>query len=249
LKTILILGAGTAGTSLANKLAKKLDADAWKIIVVDRDEKHYYQPGFLFVPFGIYQPEGVVKPKKNYISCPVEFILSDVEVIEPEASQVRLVKDKRVIHYDYLVVATGCDIAPEETPGLQDVGWRKNIFDFYTYEGSAALARFLSSWRGGRLAVNVAEMPIKCPVAPLEFIFLADWFFHERGLAEAVPAALSLVRQATRPDLLKLANDAVVALSAPPEPLSLWQLIGVVFGAQLRQGLDRMLNLVKVMAG
>ena len=186
MKTVLILGAGTAGTSLANKLVKKLDSQEWKIIVVDRDKNHYYQPGFLFVPFGMYQPEGVVKPKKNFISRPIEFILSDIEVIEPEASQVKLVKDKQVIHYDYLVVATGCSIAPEETPGLTDAGWRKNIFDFYTYEGSVALARFLSSWKGGRLVVHVAEMPIKCPVAPLEFIFLADWYFHERGMRDKV---------------------------------------------------------------
>ncbi len=186
MKTVLILGAGTAGTSLANKLVKKLDSQKWKIIVVDRDKNHYYQPGFLFVPFGMYQPEGVVKPKKNFISRPIEFILSDIEVIEPEANQVKLVKDQRVIHYDYLVVATGCDIAPEETPGLKDGGWHKNIFDFYTYEGSVALARFLSTWKGGRLVVNIAEMPVKCPVAPLEFIFLADWFFHERGLRDKV---------------------------------------------------------------
>ncbi len=186
MKTVLILGAGTGGTSLANKLVKKLDPQEWKIIVVDRDTNHYYQPGFLFVPFGMYQPDGVVRPKKNFFSRPIEFILSDIEVIEPDASQVKLVKDQRVIHYDYLVVATGCDIAPEETPGLKDGGWHKNIFDFYTYEGSVALAKFLSSWKGGRLVVNIAEMPIKCPVAPLEFIFLADWFFHERGMRDKV---------------------------------------------------------------
>ncbi len=186
MKTLLILGGGTAGTSLANKLAKKLDAREWKIIVVDRDANHYYQPGFLFVPFGMYQPEGVVKPKKRFISRPIEFVLSDIDVIEPEANQVRLVNDKRIIHYDYLVVATGCDIAPDETPGLKDAGWRQNIFDFYTYEGSVALARFLNSWKGGRLVINIAEMPIKCPVAPLEFIFLADWWFHERGLRDKV---------------------------------------------------------------
>ena len=186
MKTILILGAGTAGTSLANKLVKKLDTQEWKIIVVDRDKNHYYQPGFLFVPFGVYQPDGVVKPKKNFLSRPIELIFSDIEVIEPEASQVRLVKDKQVIHYDYLVVATGCHIAPEETPGLTEAGWHKNIFDFYTYEGSVALSRFLSSWKGGRLVVHVAEMPIKCPVAPLEFVFFADWWFHERGMRDKV---------------------------------------------------------------
>ncbi len=70
-----------------------------------------------------------------------------------------------------------------------------------------------------------------------------------RALANNMPAALNLVRQATRPEMLKLANDAVAALSAPPEPVSLWQLIGIVFDAQARQGLGRMLKLVKVMAG
>ena len=70
-----------------------------------------------------------------------------------------------------------------------------------------------------------------------------------RALAEAMPALCYLVRNATKPELVKLANDAVAALSAPPEPVSLWQLIGVVFDARMRQGLGRMLKLVKVMAG
>ncbi len=70
-----------------------------------------------------------------------------------------------------------------------------------------------------------------------------------RALAENMPAALNLVRQATRPELLKLANDAVATLSAPPEPLSLRQLMGALFDAKTRQGLGRMLKLVKVMAG
>jgi len=70
-----------------------------------------------------------------------------------------------------------------------------------------------------------------------------------RALAESMPALVSLMRQATKPELLKLANDAVAAISAPPEPVSLWQLISVVFDAKMRQGLGRMLKLVKVMAG
>jgi sulfide:quinone oxidoreductase len=113
-------------------------------------------------------------------------ILSDIEVIEPDANRVRLVKDKQVINYDYLVIATGSGIHPEQTDGLVDGGWRQNIFDFYTHDGAVALSKFLKFWKGGRMVVNVAEMPIKCPVAPLEFIFLADWFFHERGMRDRV---------------------------------------------------------------
>jgi len=70
-----------------------------------------------------------------------------------------------------------------------------------------------------------------------------------RALAENMPALVTLVRNVTKPELVKLANDSVSALSAPPELVSLWQLIGVVFDARTRQGLGRMLKLVKVMAG
>ena len=186
MKTLLILGAGTGGTMMANKMAQKLDLSEWRIIVVDKDETHYYQPGFLFIPFGIYGPEEVRRPKRNYLPQGVEVIFSDIEVIEPEASRVKLTKDSRVLHYDQLIIATGTRTVPEETPGLQDGGWYKNVFDFYTYKGAVALAQFLRRWPGGRLVLNVAEMPIKCPVAPLEFLFLAHAFFHERGLRDKV---------------------------------------------------------------
>ncbi len=109
-----------------------------------------------------------------------------IEMIEPDQNRVKLEKDKRTITYDTLVIATGSRIAPGETTGLLDNGWHKNVFDFYTIEGATALSRFLKFWKGGRLVLNVAEMPIKCPVAPLEFLFLADWFFHERGIRDDV---------------------------------------------------------------
>ncbi|MGZ5424990.1 MAG: type III sulfide quinone reductase, selenoprotein subtype, partial [Candidatus Aminicenantales bacterium] len=87
--------------------------------------------------------------------------------------------------YDILVVATGSDIVPSETPGLLD-GWRDTIFDFYTKDGSAALARKLETFKGGTLAIHIVEMPIKCPVAPLEFTFLSDSCFTRRKLRDAV---------------------------------------------------------------
>lgn len=187
MKTLLILGAGTGGTMVANKMAETLDLREWKIIIVDRDETHYYQPGFLFIPFGIYNPSDVVKPKRDFIPRNVELIMSDIELIEPDKSQVKLAKEGRVIKYDQLVVSTGSHIHPEETEGLLDSGgWRENIFDFYSIEGATALSRFLKFWKGGRLVLNVAEMPIKCPVAPLEFLFLADWYFTERGIRDKV---------------------------------------------------------------
>ncbi|MCI0519372.1 MAG: NAD(P)/FAD-dependent oxidoreductase [Chloroflexi bacterium] len=186
MKTFLILGAGTGGSMMANKMAQHLDPSEWRIVVVDRDENHYYQPGFLFIPFGIYSRADVVKPKRNFLPPQVQVLISDIEIIEPDQNRVTLATGNKVIEYDYLVIATGSHLRPEETPGLTEGGWRKNIFDFYTLDGALALRRFLKFWKGGRLVLNVAEMPIKCPVAPLEFLFLADWYFHERGIRENV---------------------------------------------------------------
>jgi sulfide:quinone oxidoreductase len=208
-KTFLILGAGTGGTMVANKMSQHLDPMEWKIVVVDKDETHIYQPGLLFIPFDIYTREDVIKPRRDYLPRNVEFIRSDIELIEPGENRVRLTHENRVINYDYLVIATGSRIAPAETDGLMDNGWHENVFDFYTLEGAVALARFLKFWKGGRMLLNITEMPIKCPVAPLEFLFLADWFFHERGIRDQVEITLAtpLPGAFTRPRAAAILGD------------------------------------------
>jgi sulfide:quinone oxidoreductase len=186
MKKLLILGAGTAGTMVANRLAHELDRDEWNITLVDQNEVHYYQPGFLFLPFGIYSKNDVIKPKRDFIPAGAEMIMSPIEHIDPEHNQVKLVNGGRLLNYDFLVIATGCQVHPEQTPGLMEHEWRGSIHEFYTVDGAQALAKYLRNWQGGRMVVNVVETPIKCPVAPLEFLMLADWFFHEQGLREKV---------------------------------------------------------------
>ena len=209
MKNFVILGAGTGGTMVANKMAHELDPDEWKVIIVDQDENHIYQPGLLFIPFGMYSPTDVVKKRRDFLPPNVEFILSEIELIEPEQNRVRLTKDNLLIPYDYLVVATGSNIRPEELPGLTDNGWHENVSDFYTLEGATALSRSLKFWRGGRMVVNVVEMPIKCPVAPLEFLFLADWYFHEKGMRDKVEIvfATPLPGAFTKPKASALLGD------------------------------------------
>jgi sulfide:quinone oxidoreductase len=185
MKQLLVIGAGTAGTMVVNKMRRLLDVDEWKITIVDPRETHYYQPGFLFIPFGMYSKNDVVKPKRDFIPMGVEMIKAEADVIEPDQNRVKLT-DGRILNYDFLVIATGTQIHPEETPGLLESEWQRSIFDFYTVEGALALAKHLRTWPGGRLVLNVVENPIKCPVAPLEFIMLADWFFHEQGIRDKV---------------------------------------------------------------
>ena len=185
MKKIVILGAGTAGTMMANKLRNTLDKEEWKITIVDQFKTHYYQPGFLFIPFGIYNKEDVVKPKADFIPSGVEMIYSAIDRVEGEANKVHL-EGGKILNYDFLIVATGTKTFPEETPGLKDKLWYKDIFDFYTVEGAVALHKFFKGWEGGKLVMAITELPYKCPVAPLEFVFLADAYFTEKGMRDKV---------------------------------------------------------------
>lgn len=186
MKKLLILGAGTAGTMVANRMSRLLDADDWRITLVDQNEAHYYQPGFLFIPFGIYSKNDVIKPKRDFIPSGAELIMSPIEIIDPDHNLVKLERGGRILNYDFLVIATGSQVHPEQTPGLMEHEWRQSIHEFYTVEGAIALAKYLRNWQGGRMVVNVVETPIKCPVAPLEFLMLADWFFQEQQMRRKV---------------------------------------------------------------
>ncbi len=208
MKRIVILGAGTAGTMMANKLRKSLDREDWDITIVDQFKTHYYQPGFLFIPFGIYNKEDVVKPKADFIPAGVNMIFSSIDRVEAEANKVHLDGGK-ALNYDYLIIATGTKTYPEETPGLKDKLWYKEIFDFYTIEGALALQKFFKGWQGGKLVMAITELPYKCPVAPLEFVFLADAYFTKIGIRDKVDItyATPMPGAFTKPIATKMLSD------------------------------------------
>ena len=185
MKNLVILGAGTSGTMMANHLVDKLPKKEWAITIVDQSKTHYYQPGFLFVPFDIYTTKQVKKNGKKFIPKAVNYIQEKIELIKPEDNKVEL-ESGTILDYDVLIVATGTDIAPDEVEGMDGPMWYKNIFDFYTYEGAKALRNKLREWDGGKLVVHISEMPIKCPVAPLEFAFLADSYFKNKDMRDRV---------------------------------------------------------------
>jgi sulfide:quinone oxidoreductase len=185
MRRLLILGGGTAGTTAANKLRHRLAPEDWHITVVDRDDDHLYQPGLLLLPFGVYDAADIVRPRRRYLADGLELVLADIDRVDADANQV-LLADGEKLGYDYLVIATGTSPRPDQTPGMLGNEWQRSIFTFYDLAGSEALRRRLGTWDGGRLVVHIVEMPIKCPVAPLEFTFLADAFFAERGMRDAV---------------------------------------------------------------
>jgi sulfide:quinone oxidoreductase len=185
MRRLLVLGGGTAGTMIVNKLRRKLPASEWDITVVDRDDDHRYQPGYLFMPFGTYTPNKVVRKRHAFIPDGVELVFGEIDRVDTGANTVFL-EGGRTLAYDYLVVATGTTPRPDQTPGMLGVEWRKSVFDFYSFEGSQALTAAMRSFDHGRLVIHITEMPIKCPVAPLEFAFLADAWLRERGIRDQV---------------------------------------------------------------
>jgi sulfide:quinone oxidoreductase len=182
MKTVLILGAGTAGTAMAHKLRRRLSSD-WEVAVVDPSTRHVYQPGLLFLPFGDETEPRIVRERSATLGKGITWHRTAVESIDTERRKVE-VSEREPLHYDFLIIASGTEIRPNMIEGMLDGGWRKSVFDFYSLDGAKALQGALANFEGGRLVVNVVEMPIKCPVAPLEFAFLADAYLTKRGIRD-----------------------------------------------------------------
>ncbi|TQJ86204.1 NAD(P)/FAD-dependent oxidoreductase [Streptomyces sp. SLBN-31] len=184
-KHIVILGSGTAGTMTANRLRRAYDESELRITVVDQDDSHVYQPGLLFVPFGLAQPHALVRSRPHQLHDGVDYRRARIDRVDLDARTVYFAVGGWIA-YDVLVVATGARLLPEETEGLTGPGWGENVLTFYDLPGAVGLHHALERFEGGRVVVDVADMPVKCPVAPLEFAFLADWYFQRRGIRDRV---------------------------------------------------------------
>lgn len=180
-KHVVIIGAGTTGIMLSNRLIKS----GHDVTLIDPATEHYYQPGFLFVPFGRYKMSQLHRPLAKLIRKKVKHLQDKAVSMQPAEKKVTL-ESGTVLDYDVLVIATGTRVDPSMTEGLLDVDWRKEVFDYYTPDGAEALQTALAGFQGGDLVVQIMEMPIKCPVAPLEFTFLADDYFKKKKMRDKV---------------------------------------------------------------
>ena len=181
---VVVIGGGTGGTLAANRMRRTLSDDV-QIVVIDPDAHHLYQPGLLFVPFGLASPHRHVRPRREQLRDGVEYRQSAVEHVDLDADLVILADGTRLT-FDVLVIASGARLLPEETEGLTGADWGTRVHTFYSLPGAIALAQSLADFDHGRLVVNLIDLPIKCPVAPLEFCFLADWFLRRRGVRDRV---------------------------------------------------------------
>jgi sulfide:quinone oxidoreductase len=181
-KNVVILGAGTAGTLMSNILGKNKN---YNVTVIDKNTKHYYQPGLLFLPFGKYEEKDIVENGKKHVSKNVAYVNKGVDKIVPENNSL-LFEDGNQINYDLLIIATGSKIDINETEGINSEEWGKSVHTFYEPEAAKALRESLKAFKEGTLLIHFTEMPIKCPVAPLEFSFLVDDFFKKKGVRDKI---------------------------------------------------------------
>jgi sulfide:quinone oxidoreductase len=190
MKNIVILGAGTGGTLVANLLCSKLALAEWQITIIDRSDQHLYQPGLLFIPFKLYgysSASDVSRPITKPLPAHARFVKADILLVDHE---------KRVVEtsvgtfaYDWLVSSLGCRLAPEEVTGLAE-SMGDSVHTFYQLDHALVFQKALEQMQAGRLVINIADMPIKCPVAPIEFAFLADYYFTLRGVRENIDISL-----------------------------------------------------------
>ena len=182
---VVIVGGGTGGTVLANDLADRLDAELdagdVRITLINDGPDHVYKPVWLYVPFGQREPADGRRPLDDLVDDAVDLRIDRVTAIDTEAQRLQFDGTTPSVGYDHLVLATGSTLEPEQIPGLAEGG-----HDYYSESGSTALRDELLEFTEGHLVLSVIGSPHMCPAAPLEFVFMADDWFRERGLREDV---------------------------------------------------------------
>lgn len=212
--TVLVLGDGTGGLVAANLLAKEAKARnlSLQIRLIGDSPMHTYQPGLLFLPFqtpGYRHLSDIQRETAQFVGSGVDYFVERITAID---TQSRVVSTEQGSHsYDWLVLALGCRTVLEDVEGLTE-RWGTRAFGFYTPDSALRLAQALQEFKGGDFVIDIAEMPIKCPVAPLEFACLVDEFLTERGLRGKTELTLvtPLTGAFTKPICNEMLTDMLV---------------------------------------
>lgn len=178
MKNIVILGAGTGGAIVANNLAYRLSDEIRsgnvKITIVDKNEYHYYQPGFLFIALSLMTPKEITRHVKNVLVPGINFIKDEVSKIDLNNRVVSTASGKQ-LNYDYLVVSTGARLDLDSVPGI------KGVDHFYSLDAALKLRDKIAKFERGSIVVTVGGLPYKCPPAPLEMTFMLESYFRKIG--------------------------------------------------------------------
>ena len=173
-KTVLVLGGGIGGVVAASRL-RKLLAREHRVLLVEREADHLFQPSLLWLMLGWRTPDQIRRPIARLARRGIEVLRGNVERIDP-ARRAVVVNGKEQTA-DYLVIALGAELAPETIPGLAQAG-----HNLYSLAGAQALSAARANFRRGRLVVLVSATPFKCPAAPYEAAMLLEDDCRRRGV-------------------------------------------------------------------
>jgi sulfide:quinone oxidoreductase len=178
---LVILGGGSAGTMVANKMRRRFSKDELEIIVIERSETHMYQPGYTLLCFDLVEPEDLMRPTRDQFLDGINLIIDEAIKVDSANNKVET-KDHGSISYDYLVVASGCKLVYEEPEGAQEaVKKGGDLFVFYTFDGALKMRDALKEIDGGTIVSLITDLPIKCPAAPIKFIAMAEDMMRRAG--------------------------------------------------------------------
>jgi len=199
MKRIVIIGGGSAGVMFANRMRREFTEDEVDLTVIEKSDKHLYQPAFTLLVFGLDEPENLVKPTNELFYQGIKLLQDEATQINPKGKIVTTTKYGD-IEYDHLVIATGAKLNLSEPEGMKEgLSKGQNVFTFYTMDGALKLRDALNSCDGGTIVSTFAEMPVKCPAAPIKFILMAEDMARKMGkrdkykfvLTTPMPAAFS----------------------------------------------------------
>lgn len=184
---IVIVGAGAAGIAAANRLASALPAAS--ITIIDRRQRHLYQPGLTLVATGIWKAAKVVDSNARYLPSSVNWVQDMVTEFDPDANRV-VTAGGQAVEYDYLLVTTGLKIDFEAIEGMSpDLIGREGIGCVYDNPEHAErtwtmIDQFID--RGGRGVFTRGPGGIKCAGAPLKVTMLTEDLAQRRGRRDAI---------------------------------------------------------------
>jgi sulfide:quinone oxidoreductase len=177
MRRALIVGGGTGGTMLANRLDKR----RFEITVLSASREHMFQPDLLYIAFTNLQ-RNIIRDERRLLASHVRFVPEKVARADLQSRVVETAAGNRY-EYDYLVLATGAHTVPLQIPGLSEVSSR-----FGDYHSGVAQAKklwaSLDAFRGGTIALGQSSPICVCPPSPVEGILLTDRLLRQRGLRE-----------------------------------------------------------------
>lgn len=180
---VAIVGAGSAGISIAARLLRKNRQLRGQVLLIDPSDKHYYQPLWTLVGGGAAKVEDSVREQATLIPDGAKWLKEAVDTFVPENNTLKT-KEGSTVRYDYLVVAAGVEIYWDQIKGLKETIGKNGVCSNYSYDYVQSTWENIRNFRGGTAIFTQPSTQVKCGGAPQKIMYLADDYFRQSGVRE-----------------------------------------------------------------